>query len=193
MTCFINQKEKHVSIRHNSISTLMKSGASIFHTDIMYMIYLDMKHFSVVGLSIYYKKHIAILFLCHVFPFASKGLDFTTLKYPWILNQNVFFFKKRIFFQSVLCRMDKCNLFLSTNVLLFDVLIILIHHFVLFFSIHSQKKKFYVKRKNTAQSSCMNFFVFFYFRIIYQSDITMNISNTHMQHVICYSAIQSSI
>ena len=86
MTCFINQKEKHVSIRHNSISTLMKSGASIFHIDIMYMIYLDMKYFSVVGLSIYYKKHIAILFLCHVFPFASKGLDFTTLKYPWILN-----------------------------------------------------------------------------------------------------------
>ena len=36
--------------------------------------------------------------------------------------------------------MDKCNLFLCTNVLLFDVLTILINQFVLFFSILSQKK-----------------------------------------------------
>ena len=50
-------------------------------------------------------------------------------------------------FQSILCRMDKWNLFLSTNLLLFDILIILIHHFVLFFSILRQKEKFYVKRK----------------------------------------------
>ena len=53
--------------------------------------------------------------------------------------------------------MDKCNLFLSTNVLLFDVYTILKHHLVLFFSILSQKKKFYVKTKNSTQSSCMIF------------------------------------
>ena len=56
ITYFINQKEKHVSIRHNSILTLMKSGAPFFRIDIMYMIYLDVKYFSVVCLSIYYEK-----------------------------------------------------------------------------------------------------------------------------------------
>ena len=56
ITHFINQKEKHVSIRHNSILTLMKSGAPFFRIDIMYMIYLDVKYFSVVCLSIYYEK-----------------------------------------------------------------------------------------------------------------------------------------
>ena len=40
--------------------------------------------------------------------------------------------------------MEKCNLFLAKKVLLFDVPIIFIQHFVLFFS---QTKKFYVKRK----------------------------------------------
>ena len=53
---FINQKEKHVSIRHNSILTLKKSGVPFFRIDIMYIIYLDMKYFSVVYLSIYYEK-----------------------------------------------------------------------------------------------------------------------------------------
>ena len=38
-------------------------------------------------------------------------------------------------------------LLLCTNVLLLDVLIILIHHSVLFFSILSQKEKIYVERK----------------------------------------------
>ena len=40
--------------------------------------------------------------------------------------------KKKIpkIFQRIFCSMDKCNLFLDTNVLLFDVLIILIHHLV---------------------------------------------------------------
>ena len=35
ITYFINQKEKHVSIRHYSILTLMKSRASFFRVDIM--------------------------------------------------------------------------------------------------------------------------------------------------------------
>ena len=35
VTYFINQKEKHVSIRHNSILTLMKSGTPFFRIDII--------------------------------------------------------------------------------------------------------------------------------------------------------------
>ena len=53
---FINQKEKHVSTRHNGILTLMKSGAPLFRIDVMYMIYLDVKYFSVVCLSTYCEK-----------------------------------------------------------------------------------------------------------------------------------------
>ena len=74
-------------------------------------------------------------------------------------------------------------LLLSTHVLLFDVLTILIHYFVLFFRILIQKEKFYVKKKNNTQSSSMIFFPHFmtnghYFKwlIIYQSGITMNIN-----------------
>ena len=53
----INQKEKHVAIRRNSKSTLMKYGAPSFLIDIIYyMIYLDVKYFSVVCLGIYYEK-----------------------------------------------------------------------------------------------------------------------------------------
>ena len=37
-----------------------------------------------------------------------------------------------------------------------------IHRFVLFFSILNQKEKFYVKRKNNTQPSCMIFFFLFY-------------------------------
>ena len=57
---------------------------------------------------------------------------------------------------------------------------------MLFFSILSQKEKFYVKNKSNTQSSCMIFFFVFYVEwtyiserlIIYESGITMNISNT---------------
>ena len=58
ITYFINQKEKHVSIRHNSILTLMKSGAPFFRIDIMYMIYLDANYFSVVFLSIFIMRNL---------------------------------------------------------------------------------------------------------------------------------------
>ena len=34
----------------------MKSGAPFFRIDIIYMIYLDVKYFSVVFLSIYHEK-----------------------------------------------------------------------------------------------------------------------------------------
>ena len=71
ITYFINQKEKHVSIWHNSILTLMKSGAPFSRIDIMYMIYLDVKYFSVVCLSIYYEKlavKTALTTMVHFFP-----------------------------------------------------------------------------------------------------------------------------
>ena len=53
---FVNQKEKHVSIRHDSILTLMKSGAPFFRIDVFYIIYLDVKYFSIVCLIIYHEK-----------------------------------------------------------------------------------------------------------------------------------------
>ena len=131
--------------------------------------------------------YIAILFLCYVFPFASAYFVFPLLRWI-ILDFELEHILKQIskIFQSILCRIDKWNLFLSTNVLLFDVLNILILHFVLFFSILSQKEKFYVKRKSNSRSSCMIFFfhilcrmdIFFKRLIINQSDITMNMSNT---------------
>ena len=128
---------------------------------------------------------VTLFLLC--FPFCLRGfcISLATLKQHWILNQNIF--KKKIpkNFQHILCRMDKWNLFLSTNVLSFNVLTILIHHFVLFFSILSQKEKFYVKRRNNTRSSYMIFSrilcqmdIFFKRLSIYQNGITMNISNT---------------
>ena len=87
-------------------------------------------------------------------------------------------------FQSMLSRMDKCNLFLGTNVLLFDVLTILVHHFVLFCSILSQKKRSFMSKRKPIVSQAPRFLFVFYVgwtfkRLnIYQSGITMNISNT---------------
>ena len=67
---------------------------------------------------------------------------------------------------------------------LFEVLIILMRHFVLFFSILSQKEKFYVKRKTILSQAAWSFFrilcrmdIYFKMLVIYQSGITMNISN----------------
>ena len=56
ITCFINQKEKHLFIQHNCILTLMKSGALFFRIHVAYMIYLDVERFSVVCLSVYNEK-----------------------------------------------------------------------------------------------------------------------------------------
>ena len=92
--------------------------------------------------------------------------------------------------------MDKYNIFLSTNILLFYVLTILIHHFVLFFNIISQKKKFYVKRKNNTQSSCMTFVSYFMSDgYIFEEAHYLSkwYHNEYKQHVIYYNAIQPSI
>ena len=76
-TYFINQKEKHVSIRHNSILTLMISGVPFFRIDIMYMIYLDVKYFPVVCLNIYYKKPAIKTTFITMGHFFAKKLNFT--------------------------------------------------------------------------------------------------------------------
>ena len=119
-------------------------------------------------------------------------LPLRILYFPCYVEVSLDFKLERIFkkkfpkiFQSILCRMDKWNLFLRTYVLLFDVLTILIHHFALFFSILSQKEKFYVKRKNDTQSRCIICFhilcrmdIYFNRLTIYESGIIMNIRNT---------------
>ena len=103
--------------------------------------------------------YVIILFLRYVFLFASKDFVFLNFKLERMFKKK----RKKIqkIFQSIFCRMDKLDLFVSANVLLFDVLTIWIHHFVLFFSILSQKSKFYVKKKNNTHSSCMIFFPYF--------------------------------
>ena len=90
-------------------------------------------------------------------------------------------------FQIMLSRMDKCNLVVSTNILLFDVLTMLIHHLVLFFSFLSLKINFCQKQRKK-YSVKLHYYVFFrvfcwmdkYFNttFIYQTGIRMNISNT---------------
>ena len=72
----INQKEKQVSIRHNSILTLMKSGAPFFRIDKIYMIYFDVRYFSVVFLSIYYEKLAVKTTLTTMGHFFTKKLNF---------------------------------------------------------------------------------------------------------------------
>ena len=117
---------------------------------------------SFVNKNYYY---IAILFLCYVFLFTSKDFVFSYFV-EVSLNfklERILFLKKNSpkVFQCMSCRMDIWNLFFSTNVLLFNVLTISIRRFVLFFSILSQNKKFYDKRKNNTQSSSMVLFLFY--------------------------------
>ena len=90
--------------------------------------------------------------------------------------------------------------------LLFDIFIILIHQFVFPFSVLSQKEKFYVKRKNNTQSSCMIFFrilcrmdIYFKRLIIYQSVAAMNINNrlyvtvlSNLQFKLIFSVLKKS-
>ena len=102
---------------------------------------------------------VVLYFSCNVEVSLGFKLNRIQIKFPKI-------------FQSILCRMDKWNLFLSTNVLLFDTPTILIHHFVLLFSILSKKEKFYVKRKRNTQSSCMTFFFVFYVGWTYISRVS---------------------
>ena len=76
ITDFIYEKEKHVSIQHNSKLTLVISGAPFFGIDIMYMIYLDVKYFSIVCLSIYYEKPTVKTMLTTMGHFFEKKLDY---------------------------------------------------------------------------------------------------------------------
>ena len=88
-------------------------------------------------------------------------------------------------FQSILFQMDKCNLFLSTNILLFYVLIILIHHSCYSLVSSVKKRNFMLKGKLILSQAAWLFFrilcqmhIFFKRLIIYQNGITVNISNT---------------
>ena len=76
ITYFINQKQKHVSIRHNSVLTLMKSGAPFSRIHIMYVIYLDVKYFSIVCHSIYYKQPTVKITLTTMGHFFAKKLNY---------------------------------------------------------------------------------------------------------------------
>ena len=154
--------------------------------------------------------YIVMLFLCYVFPFASKDFVFPLLH--WSIRgfklERIYKKKSQRFF--ILCRMEKLDLLWGTNVLLFDVLTISIGHFVLFFSILSQKKK---KKKVLSQKEkqysvklldfflhilCLDFFLHILCRMdIYFTWGAHNLSkwhrNEYKQHVICYSAIKSLI
>ena len=60
----------------------------------------------------HYYFYIVILFLCYVFPFASKDFVFPLLSCIILYFELERIFKKvSKIFQSILCRMDKWNLF----------------------------------------------------------------------------------
>ena len=82
ITYFLNQKEKHVSM-HNNILTLMKSGAPFFCIDIIDMIYLVVKFFSVVCPSIYYEKRAIKTILTSMGHFFAKKLIFCPSDIIW--------------------------------------------------------------------------------------------------------------
>ena len=65
-----------MSIRHNNILTLMKSCAPFFIINIMYLIYLDVKYFSVVCLSIYYVELAVKITLTKMGHFFAKELNY---------------------------------------------------------------------------------------------------------------------
>ena len=172
---------KFTSFRPWKLETLLTAKACLY-TNLLRTIIL---------LLVNKNYYIVIIFLSYVSPFAYKSFLFPLLRWsiPELDSNLERIFsktKKKKFLkiiQNILCQMVKYNLFLSTNVLLFDVLTILIHHFMLFFSSLSQKKEFYFKRKNNTKSSCMIFFlrilcrmdIYFKRLIIYQMGITMNI------------------
>ena len=85
-----------MSNQHNNILTFMKSGAPFFRIDIMYMIYLDVKYFSVVCLSIYYEKLAVKATLTTMGDFFAKKLNYcpSDIKCQWF---------KHTFFNSFFC------------------------------------------------------------------------------------------
>ena len=127
------------------------------------------------------------------------------LYFPYYIKVSVDFKLERIFKKKskrffILCRMEKLDLLWGTNVLLFDVLTILIGHFVLFFSILSQKKKKKVLSRKEKQYSVK--LLDFFLHILCRMDIYFTWEahylskwhrNEYNQHVICYSAIKSLI
>ena len=107
--------------------------------------------------SLKFCKFLKIEFRGKYIPISSRA---TFIRFFFYLKLMLILLIKSFYFVFSLsnCPSDIIHLFLRTNVHLFNVLTILIHHFMLFFSILSQKEKFYVKRKNNIQSSYINFF-----------------------------------
>ena len=64
-------------MRHNGILTLKKSGAPFLRIDIIYMIYPDVKYFSLVCLSIYLRNLLYTYKLGHFF---AEKLNFLSLR-----------------------------------------------------------------------------------------------------------------
>ena len=106
-----------------------------------------------------------LYFPCYIEVFLDFKLERILKKFPKI-------------FQRILCRRDKWNLFLSPNTLLFDVLTILMRHFVVSLILSHKEKKYSGKLYD------------FFFRILswmgiclknlmiyHQSGMTMNIRN----------------
>ena len=65
-----------MSIRHNNILTLMKSGAPFFCIDTVYIIYLHVKYFALVFLNFYYEKPAVKAIFTTMGYFFSKKLNF---------------------------------------------------------------------------------------------------------------------
>ena len=87
ITNFIYEKENHVSIQHNSKLTLVISGTPYFGIYKMYMIYLDVKYFSIVCLNIYYEKPAVKTTLTTMGHFFEKKLNYCPSNI--ICNSNV--------------------------------------------------------------------------------------------------------
>ena len=71
---FINQKEKDVSIQHNI--NFDEIGTPFFSIDMIHMIYPDVKYFSGLCVSIYYKKLSVKTTLTMMEHFFAKKLNF---------------------------------------------------------------------------------------------------------------------
>ena len=81
----ISKIRKETNAISNRKLTLIKSGAPFFHIDINFMIYLDAKYFSVVCLSMYYKKLAVKTKLITMGHFFAKKLNLCSSDIIWNL------------------------------------------------------------------------------------------------------------
>ena len=112
-----------------------------------------------------------LLLYCYIIPWSCFPfcllqfcISLATLKYPWIQNQNVFFQNKKFRkdSQSILCCMDKCNIFFNTNVLCLKFLHLNTLFCIILQYYQSTRKNLCQKKTNNTRSSCVIFFFVFY-------------------------------